>query len=163
VALYNWALMVGSGWNGYVWASHSPEGMTAPWFLGVSPGWLDTMKIPLLAGRDFGRNDSYPQVAAVNETFARRYFNGPSPRGRTFETMLDGTHRVTVRIVGYVGDARYLDMRTAIRPTVYVPFRRTAGPELIGGGDMLCRTPPRAGHSDRLGRTGGGRRVACNR
>jgi predicted permease len=136
-ALANWALMAGSGWNGYVWANgHSPEGMTAPWFLAVSPRWFDTMKIPLVGGRDFRHDDVYPQVAVVNETFARRYFDGQNPVGQTFETMSDGTHGVTVRIVGYVGDARYLDMRTAIRPTVYMPFRTTTGPILVGGGDM---------------------------
>jgi predicted lysophospholipase L1 biosynthesis ABC-type transport system permease subunit len=110
--------------------------MTAPWFLAVSPGWFDTMKIPLLDGRDFRRDDAYPQVAAVNETFARRYFDGQSPVGRTFETMADGTTRITVHIVGYIRDARYLDMRTPIRPTVYVPFRTVTGSQVVGGGDM---------------------------
>ena len=136
-ALASWALMAGSGWNSYVWANgHSPEGMTPPWFLGVSPGWFDTMKIPLIDGRDFRRDDAYPQVGAVNETFARRYFDGQNPVGRTFETMLDGTHRATVHIVGYVGDARYMDMRTPIPPTVYVPFSRKSAPVVAGGGDI---------------------------
>jgi predicted permease len=135
-ALANWALMSGSGWNGYVWANgHSPEGMTAPWFLAVSPAWFDTMKIPLLGGRDFNRDDAYPQVAVVNETFARSYFDGQSPIGRTFEAMLDPKTRATVQIVGYIRDARYLDMRTPVRPTVYVPFRTVAGPVVVGGDD----------------------------
>ncbi len=50
----------------------------------VSPGYLETLRIPLLAGRDFARTDreaSLP-VAIVNETMARRYWAhaGPGPR-----------------------------------------------------------------------------------
>jgi predicted permease len=125
-----WALMSGSGWNGSVWANgHSPEGMLAPWFLGVSPGWFDTMKIPLLDGRDFRSDESFPEVAAVNETFARRYFDGRSPVGATLETRVERKGRVPVRIVAYVSDARYLDMRSPIPPTVYVPLRTSPGRE----------------------------------
>ena len=118
------ALMSGSGWNGNVWANgRTPAGFRAPWFLGVSPGWLDTMRIPLLDGRQLRPDDTFPRVAIVNQTFARRYFDGQSPVGKTLETMAGGTKRVALQIVGLAADARYTGMRGPIPATVYVPFR----------------------------------------
>ncbi|MBV8903173.1 MAG: FtsX-like permease family protein, partial [Acidobacteriia bacterium] len=101
---------------------HSSEEGTPPWFLGVSPFWFQTMKIPLLDGRDFRSDDRALQVAIANQAFARRYFEGRSPVGRTLEISLDGKSRTAVPIVGLAGDARYLGMREPILPTVYVPF-----------------------------------------
>jgi predicted lysophospholipase L1 biosynthesis ABC-type transport system permease subunit len=82
------------------------------------------MKMPLFDGRDFRTGETYPNVAIVNEAFARYYFNGENPVGKSFQKMQGRTRRVTVALVGYVPDARYSDMREPIRPTVYVPFRR---------------------------------------
>jgi predicted permease len=126
VGLSRWALLSGSGWNQDVWANgRSPDGTTpTPYFHGISPGWLDAMKIPLLDGRDFHAGETYPNVAIVNQAFARYYFDGQNPVGRSFEKMHGRTRRVRVAIVGYVPDARYENMREPIRPTVYVPFRR---------------------------------------
>jgi hypothetical protein len=63
------------------------------------------MKIPLIAGRDFLANDTYPGAAIVNEAFAKEYFRGQNPVGKLFER----THlaRRRVEIVGLVRDARY--------------------------------------------------------
>ena len=45
------------------------------YFLEVSPGFIDTMRIRLLAGRDLVRGDFAPGSASVlvNETFARLF------------------------------------------------------------------------------------------
>ena len=50
----------------------------------VSPGYLNVMRIPLLAGREFNAADrrGRPVVAIVNETFARRYFGMTEAIGR---------------------------------------------------------------------------------
>lgn len=118
-------LLSGSGWSNDVHVNGAPPHVVAPYFLAVSPEWLATMKVPLLAGRDFRNEDAYPRVAIVNESFAKRYFDGENPVGRTFEK--DGgrntSKRTRMEIVGYVKDARYRDMREPIRPTIYVPFR----------------------------------------
>jgi putative ABC transport system permease protein len=126
VGLSRWALMSGPGWNQDIWANgRSPDGSSPnPYFHAISPGWLDTMKIPLLDGRDFRAGETYPNVAIVNQAFARDYFDGHNPVGKSFEKMQGRTRRVRVAIVGYVRDARYSDMREPIRATVYVPFRR---------------------------------------
>jgi predicted lysophospholipase L1 biosynthesis ABC-type transport system permease subunit len=92
------------------------------YFLNVSPGWIDTMKIPFIAGRDFLSTDTYPSAVIVNQTFAKRYFGGESPLGKSFEQPGDASSPVRLRIVGVVRDARYRGMREAIPPVAFVPF-----------------------------------------
>jgi predicted permease len=134
VALAQYALMSFNAQTGFVWANgHSPDGTWShsTWFLGVSPGWFETMQLKLLDGRDFRWDDEFPNVAIVNEKFARQYFAGESAVGHSFETTSNGgfagspgrNARVPVRIVGVVGDARYEDMRLPIPATAYIPFR----------------------------------------
>jgi predicted permease len=133
-ALSQYALMSFNAQTEYTWANgHSPDGTWShsTWFLGVSPGWFETMKLPLLEGRDFRFDDEYPKVAIVNQKFARRYFGAESPVGRSFEVLANGgfaaspgrNGRVPLRIVGVVADARYEDMRLPLPATAYVPFR----------------------------------------
>jgi len=127
-ALSGWALMSGAGMNLDVSvAGRGPDAAPSPWFLTISPGWLETMKIPLLEGRDFRSDDAFPRVAAVNRTFAQRYFGGTSPVGRTFDVQL-GPNRMSVQIVALTGDARYTGMREPIPATAYIPLRRTLPP-----------------------------------
>jgi predicted permease len=150
VALAEWALM--DGW-GYKYSAVSINGApyapdVAASFLSVSPGWLDTMKIPLLAGRDFRANDIYltalkSGVAIVNEAFATQYFNGENPVGKSFETTTGGLHGLRFQIVGLVGDARHWNMREPIAPVAYNPFHWADGAEsarLTGQGTFIVRT-----------------------
>jgi len=122
VAICGWALLTGNGWSSQIAMNGQwQQGSDETYFLSVSPGWLRTMKIPLIAGRDFNTHDADPGVAIVNEAFARRFFNGQNPLGRRFETVVNDKHP-DYQIVGYVRDARYLNMRESIRPTAYVLF-----------------------------------------
>jgi predicted permease len=121
VALAGWPLLGGNGWNGFVLINGAPAGDVLAYFLGVSPGWLETMKIPLIDGRDFRPGDTFPGVAIVNEAFAKEFFNG-QPIGKWFEKNQGGSLTVRLQIVGLVRDARYRNMREPITPTAYVPF-----------------------------------------
>jgi putative ABC transport system permease protein len=88
----------------------------------VSPGWFTTYGAPLLAGRDFGEQDRLgaPQVAIVNQAFARRFFNGEHPLGRIVRTRFgDGP---PIEIVGYSADASYRSLREPPPPTLYTAF-----------------------------------------
>ena len=87
------------------------------------------MKIPLLAGRDFRAGDADPGVAIVNEAFARQYFNGQNPVGKSFDKTDDEGPRTRFQIVGYVGDARYRSIRQPVPPVAYVPFPPKAAAE----------------------------------
>jgi predicted permease len=122
-SLAMWPLMSGSGWNGGVWANgHTPQNERPVWLLGVAPQWLETMKIPLLDGRDFRADDAFPSVAVVNESFARIYFDRQHVIGRNFELAYN-TKRLSMRVIGVAADARYTGMRGPIPATAYVPFQ----------------------------------------
>ena len=130
--------------------------------LNVTPGWFDTMRIPLLDGRDFRPEDSSPRVAIVNQTFAKQYLEGANPVGKSFE-LETPKGRLTVPIVGFVPDARSRDnVRFPIRPTAYFPYQaadaqgalqpmgrgtfvvRTASPNPVALASMLRQEVPRA-------------------
>lgn len=155
-AMAEYALMSGNAQTGYIWANgHAPDGTWAnsTWFLAVSPGWFETMKLQLIEGRDFRWDDEFPHVAVVNETFVHRYFGAESPVGRSFEADTSADEagamklppgRTAIQIVGVVRDARYEDMRMPIRATAYVPFRGTRSIVDVRGrpsrGTFLVRT-----------------------
>jgi predicted permease len=146
VALTGWPLMSGESWTGSISISGAPFTDVFSDFLRVSPGLIDTMRIPFIDGSDFRANDTYPTVAIVNEAFAKQYFGGENPVGKSFETELVRfkSERVRFQIVGYVRDARSRDnLRLPIRPTAYVPFHavNAAGAlQPIGRGTFVVRT-----------------------
>src|ERR1017187_2122425 len=84
VALAGWPLLAGGSWNGFVSVNGAPPGPILAYFLSVSPGWTDAMKITLLGGRDFRPSEASPGAAIVNETFAKQFFKGENPIGQSF-------------------------------------------------------------------------------
>ena len=109
------------------------------WFLNISPGWMDTMKIPFIDGRDFRRSDLSPGVAIVNESFARQYFEGGNPIGRWFEGTEGYMRGQRFQIVGLVRDARYRYVRQSVLPVAYTPFNRLDAKGTMQGGTFIVR------------------------
>jgi putative ABC transport system permease protein len=95
---------------------------TLGYFLQVSPGWLESMKIPLLHGRDFLSTDTSPGAAIVNETFGKTFFNDENPVDKSFDELLPDGVRAHYEIVGVVRDARYNGIRGNTLPVAYLPF-----------------------------------------
>ena len=123
VALAGWPLLAGGGWNGFISVNGAPPGPVLGYFLEVSPGWIDAMKIPLLDGRDFRADEMSPGAAIVNETFAKQYFGRTNPIGQSFAKSGESP----CKVVGVVRDAPYRSMREPILPVAYVPFHRIDG------------------------------------
>jgi predicted permease len=119
VAVSGWPLLGRIRINSDVSINGAPPSPTPAWFLNVSPGWLSTMKIPVVAGRDFGPQDTSPGEAIVNETFVNTYFPGQDPIGRTFSR---GADQPANKIVGVTPDTPYGDLRAPSRPVFYVPL-----------------------------------------
>lgn len=111
----------GSWQGGFVSVNGAAPGGALVGFLSVSPSWFEAMKIPFASGRDFLETETTPGIAIVNQTFARLYFNGEDPVGRSFDT--NQNHGMRCRIVGVARDSRYDEMRGSVPPVVYLPFR----------------------------------------
>jgi putative ABC transport system permease protein len=122
VALAGWPLLGGGGWNGFVSVNGATPGPVLAYFLAVSPGWVDTMKIPFtfVDGTDFRPSDTYPGAAIVNETFIKQFFNGGNPIGQSIAK----SGELPCKVVGVVRDAPYRDVHEPILPSVYVPIRQ---------------------------------------
>jgi predicted permease len=120
VALAGWPLLGGNGWSSFVSINGAPPTEVEAHFLSVSPGWLDVIKIPLIDGRDFRAADTDPGAAIVNETFARQFFNGENPVGKSFERTFP--QRTRFQIVGLVRDACYRGIREPMLPVACIPF-----------------------------------------
>jgi predicted permease len=135
VALAGSPLLAGQAWNNFISINGAPPTDVLTYFLGVSPGWVDAMKIPLIDGRDFRASDVDPGVAIVNTAFAKQYFKGENPVGKSFEKTFP--RRIRFQIVGLSADASYRDLREPMLPLAYVPFHKT---EPIGEGTFIVRT-----------------------
>jgi predicted permease len=118
-AISGWPLLGRIKINSDISINGAPPSPTPAFFLNVSPGWLATMKIPVISGRDFRPEDTSPGAAIVNETFARTFFPGQDPIGRTFER---GANQPINKIVGVTRDVPDHDLREPNRAVFYVPI-----------------------------------------
>ena len=86
----------------------------------VSPGYFQTLGIPLRSGREFDTRDSsrVPHTVVINETFARRHFPGVDPMGRT---LITGMGQLPSQVVGVVADVRGTDLSTPPGPDYFLP------------------------------------------
>jgi putative ABC transport system permease protein len=92
-------------------------------FNSATPGWFATYGTRLLKGRDFTDRDvaGAPEVAIVNETFARRYMTGdPLDQTVRFERGPEGNR--SVQVIGVVRDAAYRSVRDPIPPVMFLPM-----------------------------------------
>ena len=133
----------GSTWNleinvpGY--ASNNRRGVL---FNGISPNFFKTMATPLVAGRDLADTDraGAPEVIIVNDAFARKYFNGENPIGRTFD-IVGFNERFPTRhmnIIGMVGDTKYQRLREEAQPIMYGALAQER--EISSGARVVVRT-----------------------
>ncbi|HET9099773.1 MAG TPA: ADOP family duplicated permease [Acidobacteriaceae bacterium] len=119
VAISGWPLLGRIKINSDISINGAPPSPIPAFFLNVSPGWLSTMKIPLISGRDFRAQDTSPGAAIVNETFAKTFFPRQDPIGRTFER---GANQPINKVVGVTPDVPDHDLREPNRAVFYVPF-----------------------------------------
>jgi predicted permease len=94
----------------------------------ITPGFLETAGIPIVAGRDFRREDipASPGAAIINEAAARYFFGDENPVGK--HTRLG---RQEVEIIGVAKDAKYRSLREETPRTAYLDFDQQQQP----GGD----------------------------
>ena len=81
----------------------------------VSPGYFDTLRIPVLRGRSLDASDrpDGPAVAVVSQSLATRFWPGVDPVGRRFRTSVDAPW---ITVVGVAGDVVHLIAAFRERP-----------------------------------------------
>jgi putative ABC transport system permease protein len=137
-----------SGWSNTIWMEGSDKAHgTENYFSLVGPGFFQTMGIRLLAGRNFLAGDlpGTPNVAIVNESFARVVLHGANPVGRHFTR--EATPRIPemqFEIVGMVKDSRYRDLREEPKPTIYLPAGQDPRPYAFAQVLIRWKLPPAA-------------------
>ena len=92
------------------------------WFVSVSPEYFSTLKVPLLAGRQFRDSDARDSspVVIVNQTFAKQYFPGGNPVG--YHVAVADPANQWREIVGVVSDFHQRNPEEDSRPLVYFPI-----------------------------------------
>jgi putative ABC transport system permease protein len=89
----------------------------------LSPGYFETMRIPILDGRDFRQSDlaQQPTVAIVNRRFAEHFFKGKSAVGKRLGRGTGPNTKLTIEIIGVVADSLYEGPREGVRRQVFIP------------------------------------------
>jgi predicted permease len=127
---------------------HPEMGMGAAELRFVSPNYLATLGIPLLAGRDFDGNDveGHEPVAIVNQALAHRFWGDSSPIGRTIQVghykdrWSNPRMERQTRVVGVAADIHEIGLDRAPRPTVLLARAQASN----GVPVLLARTTPAA-------------------
>jgi putative ABC transport system permease protein len=116
-------------------------GRRAVSFSRVTPGYFDTLRMPLVAGRDITAQDTVntPDVAVVNETFVQRVADGKNPIGRRF-WIESGPNRPerAYEIVGIVKDAKYRAINESPTAVCFLAHEQHA--PVAAGGQFVVRT-----------------------
>ena len=87
----------------------------------VSPDYFATMRMPIVAGRDFNEHDNLKSgnVGIINQTMAHYFFGDRNPLGKKFGT--DSSTPPDIEIIGVVQDAKYVSLKEKPKRHFYVP------------------------------------------
>lgn len=115
----------------------------------VTPGYFETMRVPILSGRPITEADGFggERVALINEALARQYFRGENPVGRRITTERSPDSTSTWRtIVGVVRSERQSAIALPPQPEIIEPFAQDIDREMFiyvraADGDPLRLVP----------------------
>ena len=124
----------GGGWDNSVRVEgHTPrpEENVTVYLNAVGPRYFETIRSPLMVGRDFSPRDTETttRVAIINQTMARYFFGNANPIGRKFGWFGEDKKRQQFEIVGVVRDSKYETLREVVPRTAYLDcFQEPLGP-----------------------------------
>jgi putative ABC transport system permease protein len=97
-----------------------PRNRPHAWLYAVTPGYFETLRIPLIRGRYFTDADRGRNVTIIDERMARRFFGDTDPVGRRMAA--NGEHLPAMEIVGVVGhvEGRSLDGKGPVDSGYYL-------------------------------------------
>jgi predicted permease len=123
----------GAGWDESIhteWSQAVTGDDSSVWFNFISPGYFATLRMTLLAGRNFNGSDvpTAPKVAIVNQALAHRFFPNLDPVGKTFRIEdVSGKPGPPIEVVGVVKDSKYETLREEASPTAFFPATQVPG------------------------------------
>jgi putative ABC transport system permease protein len=113
------------------------------------PGYLETMRIPLIRGRfiDDRDTDKTAAVTVIDETLAQQYFPGEDPVGNRLTVQAGKDVTFELEIIGVVGHVKQENLDTeaggAVRCQMYTSLNQLSDPMLVIAGrnmNWLVRT-----------------------
>src|SRR5215217_3685122 len=149
VSMASVPILSGGSWNSTVtvegYAAREGENVVA-YNNTVMPGYFQTLRIPLLLGRDFSERDARwttakdtpakdgdqdYRVAIANQEFVRRYFRGRDAIGRHIGFGNNPGTATPMEIVGVVGTAHYVGIRDEAEPQLFFPLLEDSTPRAL--------------------------------
>ena len=112
----------------------------------VGPGYFETMKIPIVRGRDVADSDNEhaPGVIIIDRALQRQFFGGDDPLGaHVLINMGDGNPPREYEIVGIVEDVKHMGLTDEPMPTLYGPIPqapKSAVPFMANNLSLVVRT-----------------------
>jgi macrolide transport system ATP-binding/permease protein len=117
----------------YVEGKHYSTDQRAPQILfnRINPDYFETMRIPLLVGREFSDSDNEEasSVAIINQTMASQLWPHQEPIGRRFSTVSESGP--FTEVVGIARDSTYQTIAENPQPYVYLPIAQNYTSSLI--------------------------------
>lgn len=94
----------------------------------ITPGYFDTLEIPLIEGRDFDFRDTAdsPKVVIINQNLANRNWPGQSAIGNILK--LDSNRGGDHRVIGVVGNVKHRGLRSESINEFFLPVTQLAYP-----------------------------------
>ena len=126
-----------------------PDEHAEPFMNQISPNYFSTLGVPIVAGRDFNRNDNRdvkhgpeafnwaPTTVMINEKFAKKYFAGRNPIGLHLGFGTDPGTPTDMEVIGVVKDFKYTNLRDEIPEQAFVPY---LSDRFLGGLTVYVRT-----------------------
>ena len=120
-------LLSGSNWGSNVSVDGfegGPDVDANAKFNEIGPGYFRTLGVPLVRGREFEVQDKAgaPKVAIVNQTFAEKFGLGNDAVGKRMQRGAGGEN--DIEIVGLVSDSKYSQVKDAVPPLFFTPYRQ---------------------------------------
>ncbi len=119
--------------EGLWWDRVAAEGAPVPawgdrtYLNAISPGYFETIRAPLIAGRDFAPSDreGSPRVVIINASMARAQFGNRSPLGRS--VLMHGSKEPTrLEVIGVARDGTYRDLLEKRQRIAYLPYTQVS-------------------------------------
>jgi putative ABC transport system permease protein len=95
----------------------------------ITPGYFQTMSIPILKGRSFTAQDreNTPNVIVVNEALASRFWPNQNAIGKRLGFEEEPGKEIWLEIVGVAGNVRHKALEIEVMPEVYFPYQQFPG------------------------------------